>query len=67
MLTNPHIAKLFVEAHIDDLRRAAGTVPPARPSQDGAFRRLAGTLTALAVRRRRRPERALAQASEPCS
>ena len=34
MVTNPYIAKLLIEAHTDDLRRAAGGASPARTTND---------------------------------
>jgi hypothetical protein len=67
MLTNPHIAKLFVEAHIDDLRRVAREASSARPAANGASRRRRGRVVLLGVRLRRSPKRALAEASEPCT
>ena len=67
MFTNPHIAKLLVEAHIDDLRRAAGGVPPARPAADEAFRRQDPRVVPVKARRFSRAKRTLTQASEPCT
>ena len=72
MFTNPHIAKLLVEAHIDDLRRrrpagATGGVPPARPAAYEAFRRQDPRVVPVKARRFSRAKRTLTQASEPCT
>lgn len=67
MFTNPHIAKLLVEAHIDDLRRAARGGQRARPATDEAFRRPDARVVPVKARRFSRAKRTLTQASEPCT
>jgi len=68
MVTNHYIAKRLVESRIDDLRRAAGGAPAARPSTDDTLRRPDARVVPLNFRRRfARPKRTLAQASEPCT
>ena len=67
MINHPYIAKLLVEARIDELRRDAVRRPPSQPADDDASRRSEETGAPVSPRTvpGRRP--ALAPASDPCA
>jgi hypothetical protein len=67
MVTNPYIARLLVESHIDDLHRKAGRVPPARTADGDAQRRADKAGVPAAGWRLPRPKRALSPACDPCA
>ncbi|HUA71676.1 MAG TPA: hypothetical protein VMA96_11350 [Solirubrobacteraceae bacterium] len=67
MVMHPYIAKHLVESHVDDLRRAAGGSPLARPADTGAPPRPDARVRLLKFRPFGRAKRTLAQASGPCS
>lgn len=66
MVTNPYIAKLLIEAHTDDLRRAAGGPPPARTTNDELHRQAARSWLPIRVRLTGRRRRPLEPVRNPC-
>ena len=67
MVMHQYIAKHLVESHVDDLRRAAGGSPSARPADSDAVPRPDARVRLLRVLPFARAKRTLAQASGPCS
>jgi hypothetical protein len=65
MVNNPHIAKLLVEAHTDDLRRDLRGAAPARGVLDRARRRFKRAGEPREEHPIARPGRALAHGGDP--
>ncbi|HEY1518120.1 MAG TPA: hypothetical protein VGF91_16960 [Solirubrobacteraceae bacterium] len=66
MVTNPYIAKLLIEAHTDDLRRAAGGRPPERPANDELHRQAPRGWLPIRPRLAARRVRSLEPVRNPC-
>ncbi|HEV3389947.1 MAG TPA: hypothetical protein VG057_13105 [Solirubrobacteraceae bacterium] len=69
MVLHPHLAKLAVEAHIEDLHRAAGAVRSSRPERAKPDSRWWRVVVFRGSRLRARPQRESAPAHicEPSS
>lgn len=65
MVNNPHIAKLLVEARVDDLRRDLGGAAQARAAVDRARRRFKRAGEPREAHPVARPGRALARGGDP--
>jgi hypothetical protein len=66
MVTNPFIAKLLIDAHTDDLRRAAGGPPQVRKANDELHVQPARAWLPVGARFAARRRRPLKPASDPC-
>jgi hypothetical protein len=66
MVTHPYIAKLLIEAHTDELRRAAGGAPPPRKANDELQEQVAPVLPRIGPRLAARRRRRLEPVGDPC-
>ena len=66
MVTNPYIAKLLIEAHTDDLRRAAGGAAQARTTNDELHRQAPRSRLPIRIRLPGRRRRLLEPVRNPC-